>query len=329
MSTIKDIAKKAGVAKSTVSNVLSGRRYVSEDIKTKVLAVCHELNYTPNFFASSLADRSGKKTNIIALILDSTNTTEYKTYYNELIESVLTTSSAMNLNLLVYFGLDKKNVADKLSNGQAPIDGAIVLDPQISDLRLDEMGKKLIPFVTIGSTNFEEFSFVDADNIGLVEAITERMIKCGYDKVCLLNSDESFTISQDRYKGYVKALEKAKLTDKEFNVFTKNSSIEEGYYFTKKALREGYKAFITTGNRLTKAIYDVCEEEGLVVGKDIVVMCLGRLKTEYTPELSHVVTDYEGLGKAAVESLSTLIEGEKPDNVLLPSIFVFKDSFRG
>jgi len=230
---------------------------------------------------------------------------------------------------IIYFGLDKKNVVDKLSNGQAPIDGAIILDPQIKDLRLDEMEKKFIPFVTIGTSNIEELTSVDADNIALVETITERMIAKGFDKICLLNSDESFTISQDREKGYLSALKKANLVNLQNNVFTKNSSIEEGYYFAKKALKEGYRAFITAGNRLSEAVYDACEEDKLIIGKDVVVMCLGRLKTEFAPSLSHVITNYEGLGKAAVESLAELIEGETPDNVLLPSIPVYLDSFRG
>ncbi len=42
--TIKDVAQKAGVVKSTVSNVLTGRKFVSETLKKKVLDACRELN---------------------------------------------------------------------------------------------------------------------------------------------------------------------------------------------------------------------------------------------------------------------------------------------
>ena len=40
MVTIKDIAERAGVAKSTVSNALTGKKYVSDDLKQKILDIC-------------------------------------------------------------------------------------------------------------------------------------------------------------------------------------------------------------------------------------------------------------------------------------------------
>lgn len=51
MPTIIDVAKKAGVSKSTVSRVLSGKGYVSQAATQKVQAAVRELNYVPNFLA--------------------------------------------------------------------------------------------------------------------------------------------------------------------------------------------------------------------------------------------------------------------------------------
>ena len=55
MISINDVARKVGVAKSTVSNALTGKKYVSPELKEKVLKACKELDYTPNFYASSLS----------------------------------------------------------------------------------------------------------------------------------------------------------------------------------------------------------------------------------------------------------------------------------
>ena len=45
MTTINDIAKKAGVAKSTVSNVFSKKKYVSPEICERVMKICKELDF--------------------------------------------------------------------------------------------------------------------------------------------------------------------------------------------------------------------------------------------------------------------------------------------
>ena len=48
MSTMKDVAEKAGVSIATVSNSLSGAKYVSPLVKEKIQQAITDLNYTPN-----------------------------------------------------------------------------------------------------------------------------------------------------------------------------------------------------------------------------------------------------------------------------------------
>src|SRR5262249_62190076 len=58
--TIKDIARAAGVSVQTVSNVVNGRPVVRAETRARVLAICRELNYTPNAAARSLVTGSRK-----------------------------------------------------------------------------------------------------------------------------------------------------------------------------------------------------------------------------------------------------------------------------
>src|SRR5258708_27700023 len=58
--TIKDIARAAAVSVQTVSNVVNGRPVVREETRARVLAICRELNYTPNAAARSLVTGSRK-----------------------------------------------------------------------------------------------------------------------------------------------------------------------------------------------------------------------------------------------------------------------------
>ena len=73
MVSIKDVAKHAGVAISTVSKVLNGYPNISEDTKRKVNQAIQELNYIPNSIASAL---SSKQFGRIAFILDPKRQTQ-------------------------------------------------------------------------------------------------------------------------------------------------------------------------------------------------------------------------------------------------------------
>ena len=57
MSSIKDVARRAGVAVSTVSKALNGYPNVSEETRVRVNAAVRELNFTPNLLASALSSK--------------------------------------------------------------------------------------------------------------------------------------------------------------------------------------------------------------------------------------------------------------------------------
>lgn len=64
--TITDVARHAGVAVSTVSYVLSGKRAISATTRQRVLASIRDLGFHPNAGARALAS---KRSNVIALVL--------------------------------------------------------------------------------------------------------------------------------------------------------------------------------------------------------------------------------------------------------------------
>ena len=71
MTNIKDVAEKAGVSITTVSHVINETRYVSDDLKSRVLSAMTALNYRPNTLARSL--RSGRSRTIGLVIPDISN----------------------------------------------------------------------------------------------------------------------------------------------------------------------------------------------------------------------------------------------------------------
>ncbi|MGZ7085611.1 MAG: LacI family DNA-binding transcriptional regulator, partial [Ilumatobacteraceae bacterium] len=73
-ATIKDVARLAGVSRSTVSNVIRGSSTVADDLRQRVMAVIAETNYRPDARARSLRERT---TGMIALITADTGNPFY------------------------------------------------------------------------------------------------------------------------------------------------------------------------------------------------------------------------------------------------------------
>lgn len=80
MTTMLEVAKRAGVSKATVSRVLSGNGYVSQETKDRVFQAIEESGYRPNLLARSLATKS---TQTLGLVV--TNTLYHGVYFSELL----------------------------------------------------------------------------------------------------------------------------------------------------------------------------------------------------------------------------------------------------
>ena len=70
MATMKDIARIAQVSTSTVSHVINGTRFVSDEMREKIMAVVRELNYQPSALARSF---KLKKTQTIGMLVTASN----------------------------------------------------------------------------------------------------------------------------------------------------------------------------------------------------------------------------------------------------------------
>lgn len=312
---ITDVAEKAGVAKSTVSNVLTGRKYVSDELKAKVMEACKELDFHPNFYASGL---SSHKSNIIALLLESNNDIE-RPFYKELIVACLKEASKYGYSLLIFYNFDNEKLLNTLRQGMAPIDGAILMSPCVDDRRLKQIESDCIDCVVIGRPESElDLNYVDIDNIKLVKEICNRLIPVYGTDIYLINSDNSLTISQDRAKSFEDICKEYGI-DFGAHIFeSKQSSEADGYMFAGRVIKNN-SIFITANGHLATGVYRAAEEAGLKIGDDVAVFALGRSQQHgsFKPQLSYAEQDYNLLGTKAVEMLIGQLSGAKVQSRML------------
>lgn len=100
MTTIYDLAKKTGISKSTISRVVSGNGYVSEEKRKIILDAMHEMNYIPNQVAKNLRS---KRTNTIGFLIN-----DYMPLVGELINSFTQIASKYGYSVNLYFTKNSK-----------------------------------------------------------------------------------------------------------------------------------------------------------------------------------------------------------------------------
>lgn len=325
VAKITDVAQRAGVAKSTVSNVLTGRKFVSEELRKKVLDACNELDFHPDFYASGLSSR---KSNIIALLLESNEDVERK-FYRQLIVSCLKEASRFGYSLLLYYNSDKSKLINTLRQGMAPIDGALLMSPCAHDERLSHMESERVSCVVIGRPdNSPNINYVDIDNTKLVRDVTEALAGAYGPDIYLINSESRMTISQDRRRGFAEVCGRYGIDPAEHIFESVRGAEEEGYELAMGALKKG-ASFITANGKVAAGVYRAAQQKGLKIGEDVAVFALGTSVEgkEFTPELSYAVQDYDVLGRRAVQLLISEIEnGYKKECVLVGSRIIYADS---
>ncbi|WP_059104424.1 LacI family DNA-binding transcriptional regulator [Shouchella shacheensis] len=194
---MKEVAKKAGVSIATVSAVVNGNKYVSEELRERTENVIKELNYRPNRSARSL---KGKKTNLLGLtVTEITNP-----YYPALIKGVEELAFEQNYNVILSTTNDEVNKELKLLESMMDqgVDGIILttVDHKASEV-LTLVEKAGIPHVLINRApeNYEG-SCVYVNSVKVGEIATNHLVSLGHKRIAFVSGRRQN--SSDREVGF-------------------------------------------------------------------------------------------------------------------------------
>ncbi|MEA4811859.1 MAG: LacI family DNA-binding transcriptional regulator [Anaerolineaceae bacterium] len=210
MATIKDVAVKAGVSTTTVSYVLTGKRYVSEPLTRKVRKALQDLGYSPNNLARSL--RSGKTDTIGLIIPDSSNA-----FFAEISRRIEDIGFKKGYSVFLCNSDDdpQKQQVYLQSLIAKQVDGLIFIsachDPEL----FEQIKSAGIPFVILDRhENGPTTNAVITDNVYGAEAATQYLASLGHKKIACIAGPQNVVSSNERIRGYKEGLSAAGL---EFN----------------------------------------------------------------------------------------------------------------
>jgi LacI family repressor for deo operon, udp, cdd, tsx, nupC, and nupG len=205
--TMRDVAKHAGVAPRTVSNVVNDYPYVSDKMRAKVQAALEELNYRPNLMARGL--RRGR-TGIITLLLPLLTAP----YFGEIAHEVVERASALGCTVMIdETGGDPQrelallDIADRAGW----VDGALMSPQGINQRALNNI-RTNIPIVLLGErTAKSTLDHVGIDNVAAARDAVRHLIASGCQRVAAIggSSVQTDVTSRQRLKGYRAALRTA------------------------------------------------------------------------------------------------------------------------
>jgi len=206
-SNIRDVAQRAGVAVKTVSRILNGHPYVSDETRERVNSAMRELNFRPSIAARIL---TGAKSNQVALIFD--NHSPY--YMFQLQAGCWEYCRANGIRLLA----QPVDVSDPLVGEQirglvseTHVDGIILSSP-VTDCPavLAALDVLDIPFVRISpGTNHALTSSVFMDDAQAADDMTTYLINRGHRRIAFIKGHPNHMSSDDRLFGYRRALDRA------------------------------------------------------------------------------------------------------------------------
>jgi LacI family transcriptional regulator len=333
MATIRDVAKRAGVAPITVSRVMNNSGYVKPETRRRVEEAAAELHYVPNMLAHSFRS---KRTNTLALVLpDITNP-----FWTTVARGVEDVAGAQGFS--VFFCNTDENET-KQSRYLAAllrrrVDG-VLLAPVTNDGTTVQMLLRQNVGVVVIDRKVKniEVDTVRGDSIGGAYQLVRHLIDLGHRQIAALSGPANLSVSQDRVAGYAQALNEAGLTIDPSLVTFGDFTIESGRDRMQALLarRPRPTAIFAGNNFIAAGALTVMREAGLRTPEDISVVVFDDLPDPYVfePKLTVAVQPAYELGQVAAQRLLQKINHPATKmndvcDVILPVQIIIRQSTR-
>ena len=211
MSGIAEVARLAGVSKSTASRALGGTGYVSEDTRRRVVDAATTIGYVPSTSAVSLA--TGRTQNI-GVVMPYVN----RWFFAEVLEGIQQSLLARGLDLTLYDAKPGTQGRSRIFEdylARKRFDGliAVGLEPDHQEIdRLVTIGCPVVSVVGAG----EATTVVAIDDDYVARRATEHLVALGHRDIAFLGGGSTThwaQVDRHRLRGYQSAMEGAGLSD--------------------------------------------------------------------------------------------------------------------
>jgi len=333
--TMDIIGKKAGVSKSTVSYVLSGKKKISREIEERVLQVVDELNYHPQLSAPKLVKQELK---IISLCIPmESKRLSDDDYYLPLIEGALDRAHKEGYQLII----NKIAQDDKISErafyrSLNTVDGVILANLRKDHIYDNALKQATIPYVVNGTPEKGELDkvfYVDLDLVGVGFQASQYLIKTGHNNIFYINMPKEFIQSRQRLEGFKLAHKEAGIAWKEENICYLNVNIEDSYTKAREVIRKRgneINGFVVANDIMAMGVVRALQEEKISIPDRVAVIGMGgnMLAGVTHPQLTTIDFSPYRCGYESAGMLIEIITRKRiqPSHTLIPGSLVQRET---
>lgn len=329
---IRDVARAAGVSRTTVSHALNGKGRVAPETRDRILRLAEELGYRPNVNALHLTQR---RAGLLALTSSPSDPVPLGLLDVDYFLALAPAASEAALRAGYALVLGPTGDASELWS-QLRLDGALITDPLPSDPFLRTLERQGTPVVTLGRDvdRKDETWWVDSDLEAAMAEALDHLEEAGARRVGLIAEPPRHSYSIDEHAAYHRwqaARGLGPLVEEAAGNHT-----EAGFHAAQHLLDlpEGERpdAIVTTLEGLAIGVKLAAETVGLDVPDDLMIVAVSDGPILAQPHTSITATDLASaeIGAAAVRLLIDRLDGRAPEpsSVLIPSTLRVRASTR-
>lgn len=323
-----DVARKAGVAESTVSRALSGSPLISKETRRAVEQAAQSLGYIPNKQAAIFATQKTRRIGIVVPVHASFPPFS-RAYFPALLNGVVMGSEKQGYSVTIVLDGTKDGPKDLLHLVRArEVDGLVFAITRNDDSRLETLRNQKIPFVLTNSVAPGCHCVDNNPGPGMQKAF-DYLISMGHQSVGYISGDPHYHNAQERLEIFRKLSVAAGIqtTHMEGN-FSKTS----GYYCAAKLLQGNNRPslIMTSSDREAIGVLHYCRDHGIAVPGEVSIIGYDNLDpSEFlSPSLTTVDNPVVEIGEASAELLIDQIENgsDNPITKELDTDFIVRES---
>ncbi|MGE8078842.1 LacI family DNA-binding transcriptional regulator [Peribacillus loiseleuriae] len=321
MTTIKDIARVAGVSVTTVSRGLNGYSDVSEKTRKKIFEVAKELNYSPNTLARGLVMNKTKTFGLLVSGLDQSSAKDNITF--NILSGINKFVGECGYDLVLFSTTSTKQREKTYTQlcRERRVDGAIIQGIRTDDPYLREVVESDIPCVLIDiPLTSPTVGYVTTDNVLGAKKAVQHLIHLGHKRIGLINGHDFAFVSQQRLKGYEEALEEANIPINPEWIGNGEFSEEAAELIALKLLEAHPEitAIFSASDLMALGVLRAARKLGINVPNELSIIGFDNiiLASYVTPSLTTIGQDTFQTGYEAARLLLSILENEQEPRIV-------------
>ena len=298
--TLVDVARAAGVGKSTVSNVLNGSGRVGEAARARVLETVDRLGYRPHHGARSMRSR---RTMQLAYFMPLIQLEPTNLIMMQFMQSLLTAGAQRHYRVLVV-----AQDADPGDDIRSLVAGRIVDGFVLSELRPDDRRAELLaelgmPFACFGRTRADlPQPWADIDNVVAEAEAVRHVVERGYTRPGYIGYASATYWDADREAGFRAGLARCGIPGDGAGVLRVGDDASARADIRSFLSSARSDAVLTGSDKIAVIVYSVAAELNLRIGRDLAVVGFdGSVGAALLhPQLTSVVIPVEDIARRVV-----------------------------